>query len=373
MSEGVGRSLVGRLVQVSRRRQRARGMRADGRVDGRGVLRRGVQDVRAYETADGSKAVCGQSPGRRERRRSCSTSTMTCSRARRSLGDAPWALTERNGRWYGRGAADCKGNLDRAPDRAARAGRRAAGDGEDRRRGIRGAGHRWARRRSCRRIWSCCAPTRSWCATRERRRRRPRGDHEPARDRERRVTVRTLQSAVHSGMFGGAAPDALAALIRMLATLRDDRGNTTIRGLDTTQTWPGAAYSAEHSVRTRMCLTVSTFSGRRCRTWCGRGLRRPSSASTARRWSARPPLSSHEARARINLRVPPGMDPKTRSALIAISRRPRRGTSRSSRAGGLRLAFPGATGGPAFEAMPGAWPTPTDASDARPGRLHPAV
>ena len=39
------------------------------------------------------------------------------------------------------------------------------------------------------------------------------------------VTVRTLQSAVHSGMFGGAAPDALAALIRMLDTLRDERGN----------------------------------------------------------------------------------------------------------------------------------------------------
>ena len=59
------------------------------------------------------------------------------------------------------------------------------------------------------------------------------------------VTVRTLSSPMHSGMFGGAAPDALAALIAMLATLRDEHGNTTVRGLDTSQLWPGADYPAE--------------------------------------------------------------------------------------------------------------------------------
>ena len=31
------------------------------------------------------------------------------------------------------------------------------------------------------------------------------------------VTVEALASELHSGMFGGAAPDALAALIAMLA------------------------------------------------------------------------------------------------------------------------------------------------------------
>ena len=59
------------------------------------------------------------------------------------------------------------------------------------------------------------------------------------------VHVGALASEVHSGMFGGAAPDALAALVAMLATLRDARGNTTIRGLDNTQVWPGAPYPAE--------------------------------------------------------------------------------------------------------------------------------
>ena len=38
------------------------------------------------------------------------------------------------------------------------------------------------------------------------------------------VTVQALKSEVHSGMFGGPAPDALAALVAMLATLRDEPG-----------------------------------------------------------------------------------------------------------------------------------------------------
>ena len=45
------------------------------------------------------------------------------------------------------------------------------------------------------------------------------------------VEVRTLEQAVHSGMFGGAAPDALTALSRLLATLHDEEGNVAIPGL----------------------------------------------------------------------------------------------------------------------------------------------
>ena len=56
------------------------------------------------------------------------------------------------------------------------------------------------------------------------------------------VHVEALASELHSGMFGGAAPDALAALVALLATLRDAHGNTTVRGLDNTQVWPGAPY-----------------------------------------------------------------------------------------------------------------------------------
>ena len=45
------------------------------------------------------------------------------------------------------------------------------------------------------------------------------------------VTVRVLDLAVHSGVFGGAIPDALSALARILASLHDDEGNVAIDGL----------------------------------------------------------------------------------------------------------------------------------------------
>ncbi|HEX2025203.1 MAG TPA: dipeptidase [Actinomycetota bacterium] len=45
------------------------------------------------------------------------------------------------------------------------------------------------------------------------------------------VEVRTLDHAVHSGMYGGVFPDALTALCRLLATLHDERGSVAIPGL----------------------------------------------------------------------------------------------------------------------------------------------
>ena len=45
------------------------------------------------------------------------------------------------------------------------------------------------------------------------------------------VEVRTLRHGVHSGLFGGVAPDALTALCRLLATLHDEDGNVAIEGL----------------------------------------------------------------------------------------------------------------------------------------------
>jgi acetylornithine deacetylase/succinyl-diaminopimelate desuccinylase-like protein len=45
------------------------------------------------------------------------------------------------------------------------------------------------------------------------------------------VEVRTLAAPVHSGLFGGAVPDALIALSRLLATLHDDRGDVVVDGL----------------------------------------------------------------------------------------------------------------------------------------------
>lgn len=59
-----------------------------------------------------------------------------------------------------------------------------------------------------------------------------------------RVTVRTLDLAVHSGSAGGPVPDALTSLTRILATLHDDEGNVAINGLDSSP-WTGVEMTEE--------------------------------------------------------------------------------------------------------------------------------
>ena len=55
------------------------------------------------------------------------------------------------------------------------------------------------------------------------------------------VEVETLEGAVHSGMFGGPAPDSLIALCRMVATLHDGKGDVAVKGLATLE-YDGADY-----------------------------------------------------------------------------------------------------------------------------------
>lgn len=45
------------------------------------------------------------------------------------------------------------------------------------------------------------------------------------------VKVSTLDHAIHSGMYGGAVPDAITALIRVLASLHDADGNVAVQRL----------------------------------------------------------------------------------------------------------------------------------------------
>lgn len=45
------------------------------------------------------------------------------------------------------------------------------------------------------------------------------------------IEVRTLTHAVHSGMWGGLVPDALMTLARVIATLHDDAGDVAVAGL----------------------------------------------------------------------------------------------------------------------------------------------
>ena len=46
-----------------------------------------------------------------------------------------------------------------------------------------------------------------------------------------KLELRTLDSAIHSGQYGGVVPDALMTLSRLLATLHNDDGSVAIEGL----------------------------------------------------------------------------------------------------------------------------------------------
>jgi acetylornithine deacetylase/succinyl-diaminopimelate desuccinylase-like protein len=56
------------------------------------------------------------------------------------------------------------------------------------------------------------------------------------------VEVATLDHGLHSGLWGGVAPDALSALVRMLASLHDDDGNVAVAGL-----YEGTAADVDYS------------------------------------------------------------------------------------------------------------------------------
>ncbi len=58
------------------------------------------------------------------------------------------------------------------------------------------------------------------------------------------VTVSTLEHPLHSGVFGGPAPDAMMAMARLLASLHDDAGNVAVEGVSRFD-WDGVDFSAD--------------------------------------------------------------------------------------------------------------------------------
>jgi len=204
----------------------------------------GFSDARLAEMADGSQAVLGTRPGPDP---DAPTVLLYAHYdVQPPLNEADWRtppfeLTEVDGRWYGRGAADCKGNILmhltalRALGEEVPVNLKLVVEGSEETTGALEdfvPGHADQLRADA--ILICDAGNAAV--------------GHPAVTVSLRgvadvvVHVEALASELHSGTFGGAAPDALAALVAMLATLRDARGNTTVRGLDNTQTWPGAPY-----------------------------------------------------------------------------------------------------------------------------------
>jgi acetylornithine deacetylase/succinyl-diaminopimelate desuccinylase-like protein len=208
----------------------------------------GFAGLRLAETVDGSLAVHGARPGPDPAAPTVllyahyDVQPPLDSRAWRT---PPFELTEVDGRWYGRGAADCKGNILMHLTAL-----RALGDGVavnlklivegSQEQGTGGLEDFVGKNADLLRADAILVCDTGNAAV-----------GVPAATVSLRgmanlvVEVEALGSEVHSGLCGGPAPDALAALVHMLATLRDDAGNTTITGLDHTQKWSGVAYPPE--------------------------------------------------------------------------------------------------------------------------------
>ncbi|MBX3099662.1 MAG: dipeptidase [Salinibacterium sp.] len=76
-----------------------------------------------------------------------------------------------------------------------------------------------------------------------------------------KLTISTLDHASHSGMFGGAAPDAMLAAIQLLATLHDADGAVAVEGL-TSREGDTPEYSAEKLAEEAAFLEGVTAIGR---------------------------------------------------------------------------------------------------------------
>lgn len=130
------------------------------------------------------------------------------------------------------------------------------------------------------------------------------------------VTVRTLKGMAHSGGYGGAAPDALMALIRILDSLLDENGDVAIEGL-TRFEWEGGGIPEEdYRVAAGVLPGVGLIGSG---TLATRLWARPS--VTAIGLDATPTAGASnslqpEAKARISLRIAPGSDPDESMRLL---------------------------------------------------------
>ncbi|MGW6984564.1 M20/M25/M40 family metallo-hydrolase [Streptomyces sp. NPDC054932] len=206
----------------------------------------GFQDVALLDTPDGTQSVYGFLPGPEG---APTVLLYAHYDVQPPLDDAAWVspafeLTERDGRWYGRGAADCKGGfiMHLLALRALKAnggvpvsvkviveGSEEQGTG-----GLQQYAEAHPELLTADTIVigdagnfrlglpTVTATLRGMCLL--------------------KVKIDTLGGNLHSGMFGGAAPDALAALIRVLDSLRAADGSTTVDGLAADAVWEGLQY-----------------------------------------------------------------------------------------------------------------------------------
>ncbi|MFJ9012658.1 dipeptidase [Streptomyces canus] len=281
----------------------------------------GFQDVALLDTPDGTQSVYGHLPG------PVGAKTVLLYAhydVQPPLDEAGWTtppfeLTERDGRWYGRGAADCKGGLlmHLLALRALKANGGipvhvkfiAEGSEEQGTGGL----ERYAEAHPA----LLEADTIVIGDAGNFRTGLPTVTATLRGMTMMRVQVDTLQGNLHSGQFGGAAPDALSALIRVLDSLRAKDGTTTIDGLTPDASWDGLQYDEEQFRKDAKVLDGVDLIGDG--TVADRIWARP--AVTVLGIDCPPvvgatPSVQASARALVSLRVPPGIDTDEATKLL---------------------------------------------------------
>jgi len=171
------------------------------------------------------------------------------------------------------------------------------------------------------------------------------------------VEVRTLASGKHSGMYGGAAPDALLAVLHAIGSLHDDRGDVAVAGLRRNE-WDGPSQSEQQFRDLGQILDGMPLigtGGLGSRIWSGPaitviGIDVPSVEEAVN-------AVSPYARAVLNVRVHPEQDATEAQAAVMRHLREVRpfGIELDVTPGPTGDGFWAATTGPAYEAARAAW------------------
>lgn len=178
------------------------------------------------------------------------------------------------------------------------------------------------------------------------------------------VEVRTLGSAVHSGQFGGAFPDAITTLCRLLATLHDEGGNVVVPGLVAFESDP--LDLTEDEVR-QQAGAVAGLKSIGDGGWTSRMWSKPAIsvlAIDAPRISEAINQLVPVAAAKVSMRLAPGQDGKAAEEALRrhLEANVPWGAELVVRSDGFGDAFALATDAPAFEAFRQAmrmvWDTP---------------
>ncbi|RPK68425.1 putative succinyl-diaminopimelate desuccinylase [Streptomyces sp. ADI96-02] len=278
-------------------------------------------DVELLDTPDGTRSVYGYLPG------PAGAPTVLLYAhydVQPPLDESAWVsppfeLTERDGRWYGRGAADCKGGfiMHLLALRALKANGGvpvsvkviAEGSEEQGTGGL----ERYAEAHPD----LLAADTVVIGDTGNFRAGVPTVTATLLGMTMLRVRLDTLEGNLHSGQFGGAAPDALAAMIQLLASLRAEDGTTTVDGLTGDADWDGLQYPEAEFRKDAKVLDGVELIG--AGTVADRIWARP--AVTVIGIDCPPvvgatPSLQASARAQVSLRVPPGQDAAEATKLL---------------------------------------------------------